>query len=146
MNMIFWKYKKYNKDMDKKYGDSSFENDSIKYIWGVKSFDDLSGADCCLDTMNDIDIIYDKKNKKYMLGIETAYTFENYDSECVYLKKCLDAFTKYMDNNNLNKNEKFYLFFSKPETSTRANSIEELYTNFKIFVDGFCNQCMNMEN
>lgn len=138
-----WKYNKYDKNMDKKYGDSSLENDAIKHIWGVKSFDDLSGADCCLYTMNDIDITYDKKSKKYMLGIETAYMFDNNESECIYLKKCLDAFTKYMDTNNLDKNKKFCLFFSNPETSTSADSIEELYTNFKIFVDGFCNQNIN---
>lgn len=131
--------------MDRKYGDSSLENDSIKHIWGVKSFDDLSGADCCLYTMNDIDITYDKKRKKYMLGIESAYMFENHESECTYLKKCLDAFTEYMDIHNLNKNKKFCLFFSNPETSTSADSIEELYTNFKIFVDGFCNQNIDVE-
>lgn len=126
--------------MDKKYDDSSLENDSLKHIWGIKSYDDLSGSDCNLYTMNDIDITYDKKNKKYMLSIETAYMFENYKSECTYLKKCLSAFTEYMDIHNLNKNKKFCLFFSNPEISTSADSLEELYTNFKIFVDGFCNQ------
>lgn len=29
---------------------------------------------------------------------------------------------------------------SNPCTSMVAGSIEELYTNFKIFVDGFCSQ------
>lgn len=131
--------------MEEKYGGSSLEDDSLKHIWGVKSFDDLSGADCNLYTMNDIDITYDKKEKKYILGIETAYMFDNYGDECNYLKDCLNAFTKYMDINNLNKNKKFHLFFSNPVISTSANSIEELYTDFKIFVDGFCNQNIDME-
>lgn len=129
---------KYTKEMDEKYGDSSLENDELKHIWGVKSWDDLSGADCCLYTMNDIDITYDKEEKKYMLGIETAYMFETHDAECNYLKSCLKAFTKYMDDNGLNKNEPYKLFMCNPCTSMTAKTIEELYTNFKIFTLGFC--------
>ena len=91
-------------------------------------------------TMNDIDITYNKKKKEYMLGIETAYMFENHDGECKYLQSCLRAFTKYMDDNKLDKNKPYDLFMSNPCTSTSAKTIEELYTNFKIFVDGFCNQ------
>ena len=31
------------------------------FIWGVKSYDDLSESECNLYTMNDIDITYNKK-------------------------------------------------------------------------------------
>jgi len=134
------KEEKYNDKMDKKYGDCTLENDDMKFIWGVKSWGDLSGHDACIDTMNDIDIIYDKTKKKYILGIETAYDFENHAAECDYLRNCLNAFTKYMDDNELNKNKSYMLFFSDPCTSMEAETIEELYTNFKIFVDGFCSQ------
>lgn len=116
-----------------------YENEMIKFIWGVKSWDDLTGADACLHTMNDIDIIYDKNAKMYMLGVETAYLFKTYGDECVYLKDCLRAFTKYMDDNGLSKNEPYRLWMSNPCTNMEAETIEELYTNFKIFVDGFCN-------
>lgn len=139
------KEEKYNKEMDEKYGDYSLETDDIKFIWGVKSWDDLSGADACLYTMNDIDLTYDKKNKEYMLGIETAYIFKNHADECEYLRNCLKAFTKYMDDNGLNKNEPYKLFMSNPCTSMEAETIEDLYVNFKIFVDGFCNQNIDME-
>ena len=143
---IAWRREnKYIEDMDKKYGNSSLENDDIKFIWGVTSFDDLSGKDACFYTMNDIDITYDKKKKEYMLGIETAYCFETHVAECEYLQDCLKAFTKYMDDNRLDKNKPFRLFFYNPCTSMVADSIEELYTNFKIFVDGFCNQNIDME-
>lgn len=143
-----YSYRQYEKDykiLEEKYGDPNLEDDFLKHIWGVTSWDDLSSSDSNLYTMNDIDITYDKKSKKYMLGIETAYIFKDYQSECNYLKKCLNAFTKYMDANNLNKNKKFFLFFSEPQITTSADSIEELYTNFKIFVDGFCNQNITME-
>lgn len=90
--------------------------------------------------MNDIDIVYDKENKKYMLGIETAYIFKDHEAECNYLKTCLKAFTKYMDDNGMQTNKPFRLFMSSTCTSMESESIEDLYINFKIFVDGFCNQ------
>lgn len=132
-------------EMGKKYGNYTLETDDYKFIWGVKSWDDLSGADACMFTMNDIDITYDKQRKVYMLGIETAYLFETYESECEYLKDCLNAFTKYMDDNGLNKNEPYRLFMSNPCTNMEAETIEELYTNFKIFVNGYCNQNIDMD-
>ena len=136
-NRAWRKEEKYIKEMDKEYGDYTLETDDFKFIWGIKSYDDLSCTDACLYTMNDIDIIYDKRKKKYELGIETAYLFKTYNDECKYLSDCLKAFTKYMDDNELNKNEPFRLFMSNPCTSMIANSIEELYTNFKIFVNGY---------
>lgn len=139
------KEEKYNEAMDKKYGDCALETDDWKFIWGITSWDDLSGHAANMYTMNDIDITYDKQKKEYMLGVETAYMFETYASVCNYLRTCLDAFSKYMDDNGLNKNKQYTLFMNDPCTSMAADSIEELYTNFKIFVDGFCNQ-NNTEN
>ena len=138
------KEEKYNEEMNKKYGDCTLETDDFKFIWGVKSWDDLSGADACMYTMNDIDLTYDKQKKVYMLGVETAYMFKTHAAECDYLRKCLDAFTKYMDDNGLQKDKPYNLFMSNPCTSMTAETIEELYTNFKIFVDGFCNQDIDM--
>lgn len=117
-----------------------YEDDTLKFIWGVKSYDDLSEADACLHTMNDIDIVYNKEKKVYVLGLETIYMFDNFLAECAYLKGCLDSFTQYMDENGLSKNEPYRLFMSNGCTSIEAETIEELYTNFKIFVDGFCMQ------
>jgi hypothetical protein len=133
--------KRYEKDceeMNKKYVDYALEDDDFKFIWGIKSYDDLSSSDCNMMTMNDIDIVYDKKKKLYCLGIETAYIFEDKQGECNYLKGLLNAFTNYMDKNGLNKNEPYMLFFSNPCTDTSAKTIEELYTNFRIFVEGYC--------
>lgn len=134
------KEEKYNKEMDQKYGDCAIETDDFKFIWGVVSWDDLSGHEANLYTINDIDIIYDKQDKKYMLGIETAYMFKTHELECNYLKGCLNAFTKYMDDNKLDKNKAYRLFMTNPCTSMVADSIEDLYTNFKLFVNGFCTE------
>ena len=43
-----------------------------------------------------------------------------------------------MENNNLDKNKPFTLFMNSPELLITAKTIEELYTNFRIFVNGFC--------
>lgn len=145
IEVAYRKKGKYIKKMHRKYGDCSLENDDIKFVWGIKSGDDLTGSDANLYTMNDIDITYDKKKKRYMLGIETAYVFKTRAAECDYLKKCLNAFTKYMDNNGLKKNRPYILFMSNPCISMVAENIEELYINFKIFVDGFCNQDIDMD-
>ena len=134
------KESKYLEKMDDKYGNYALETDDYKFIWGVKSWGDLSGADACMFTMNDIDIIYDKQKKMYMLGIETAYMFDSYEVECDYLKDCLNAFTKYMDDNKLRKDKPYRLFMSNPCTSMAAETIEDLYTNFKIFVNGYCSK------
>lgn len=135
-NNIEWKVSSYKEN--KNYI-SDTETKDMKFIWGIKSWDDLSGHEANLFTMNDIDVTYDKKRKKYYLGLETAYTFEEKMFESDYLRDCLDAFTKYMNNNGLSTNKQFSLFFNDPCTTCEAESIEELYMNFKIFVDGYSN-------
>jgi len=90
--------------------------------------------------MNDIDITYNRKSKLYYLGIETAYMFNKprKENECKYLKRLLEAFTKFMDGNNYSKDYDYCLFMTNPSTCDKAESIEELYMNFKIFVEGYC--------
>ena len=128
------KYKKLYPD----YEDNDYNMGSLKYIWGVKSWDDLTGKESNLYTMNDIDITYDRETKEYMLGIETAYIFKNKESECKYLRQLLDAFTKFMDDKNYSKDYNVNLFMINPANRNNAESIEELYINFKVFVEGFC--------
>lgn len=132
------KYDKEYKKMETKYGDASLENDNSKFIWGVKSWDDLSGQNCNLFTMNDINIIYDKKKKVYILGVETAYIFETIESECAYLRSCLNAFTKFMKDNHYEITNRFNLFMGNPCIDISAETLEDLYTQFRIFVEGFC--------
>lgn len=131
-----WKYKlKYPN-----YVEDSKHYGSLKHVWGITSYDDLTGSEANLYTMNDIDITYDRDTKLYMLGIETAYMFKEprKQNECEYLKELLSFFDKYMDDNNLLKDFDKCLFFSQPTILTSAESIEELYMNFKIFVEGYC--------
>jgi len=110
---------------------------SIEFIWGVKSWDDLTNQDVELYTMNDIDIIYNTKTKRYSLGIETIYDFEDINKIIQYLEKLLNLFTDFMNTNSYNTKIDFNLScfniisFNQP-------SIEDLYANFYIYVKGIC--------
>lgn len=136
-----YKYQKEMAKYRKLYSDfteeTAYDNGKIKFIWGRKSADDLCQEDACLYTMNDIDITYSRKDKRYMLGIETAYWFENKVDEVKYLERLLYEFTLYMQLNQLAIDEPYRFWMAQPQTLLIAESIPELYTNFKIFVEGY---------
>lgn len=137
-NKIFEKDIKLEEEMFEKYGDC--ENESIKLIFGVKSYDDLCECDVNLYTMNDLDVIYDKQNKKYSISIEAFYQFDSIEGQVRYLNGLLEKFTKYMTDNNFDKNYKisFYdIFYGNININCIANSIEECYARFKFIVEGF---------
>lgn len=74
----------------------------------------------------------------YSLGIETAFLFNDRADEARYLREQLEKFTEYMEQNHYSTNEKYSIFFERPFISLESESIEELYTQFRIFVEGFC--------
>lgn len=145
-NYNWKKEEKHNEKMDKKYGNYTLEDDEMKFIWGIIGTGELTENMPNLYTMNDIEITFNKKEKKYHLGIETVYLFKTHDDECHFLQDCLFAFTKFMDDNGFSKNQPYNLFMSRPDISMEAESIEALYTNFKIFVDGFSLQKQWVQN
>lgn len=129
------KYKKLYPD----YEDNEYNCGLLKHIWGVKSGDDLSGKECNFYTMNDIDVTYDRDSKLYIIGVETAYIFDNKKNKCKYLRRLLDLFTEFMEDNNYSKDYELCLSTSRPPSIlTSAESIEELYIKFKIYVEGYC--------
>ena len=116
-----------------------YENDDMKFIWGVKSWDDLCDSDACLYTMNDIDLIYLKKDNKYILSLETVFMFDKEERKLSYLERCLDAFTKFMVEHGYNINAKphWWDVFSDG-MNAHFDSIEECYAMFKLLVNGYC--------
>jgi hypothetical protein len=111
--------------------------DNIQFIWGIKSWDDFTSSDPNLHTMNDLDITYDYNTKLYYLDIESIYHFkEGKAGEIKYLNRLLKEFTKYMKENNLNINDP-YDFWVGGQILLRAKTIPELYTQFRIFVEGY---------
>lgn len=133
----------YNEDDEDDYIDSfinEYESETMKFIWGVKSWDDLCNCDACLYTMNDIDLIYLKDENKYILGIETIFGFDKEEHKLSYLKGCLDAFTKFMVDNGYDTEVKpqwWDVFMSG--MNTHFDSIEECYGMFKFLVNGYRN-------
>ena len=119
--------------------DPYYEDESMKFIWGVKSWDDLSGSDACLHTMNDIELDYLKDKNKYILSLETIFEFENEESKMGYLESCLDAFTKFMIENGYNTEVKPHWWDVFGDgMNTNFDSIEECYAMFKLLVNGYC--------
>lgn len=106
------------------------------FIWGVKSNIDMCSEPACLHTINDIDLIYSREKKRYILGIETAIWFDKKEDEIGYLTFLLGEFTKYMIANNLPINEPYKFWMSQPSLLLEGETIPEIYTNFKIFVEG----------
>lgn len=124
------------KKMRRKY--SELKYNSLQFIWGVKSWDDLTSADANLYTMNDIEIYYDKDAEKYVLSIETIYSFENGKrGEIAYLNSLLSAFKDFMIQNDYDIDDPCGLFLFGTMSSWRADSISELYTMFRVFVEGY---------
>lgn len=123
---------------------SEYETQSMKFIWGIKSWDDLSSAKAAnLYTMNDIDLIYLKDENKYILGIETMFMFKEEEYKLNYLKGCLKAFTQFMQENGyITENKPFWMdiFSHGWNINTKFDSIEDCYSMFKLLVNGYCSQ------
>lgn len=129
-----------------KYGYT--ETEDIKLIFGIKSWDCLNSCDVNLYTMNDLDIIYDKNSKKYLVSIESCYQWDNKDDTIIYLQSLLLEFTQYMNDNQLNTNYQisFYnIFNGSIGLDCTSDSIEECYSKFKFMVDGYCRMLKGKE-
>ena len=116
----------------------------MKFIWGLKAYDDLSNCDANLETMNDIDLIYLKDEKKYILSVETEYMFNSKESEKEYFKTLLDKFTKWMEEQGYNTNsilspygDMYEIFSGGININTHFNTIEDTYRTFKLLVNGY---------
>ena len=126
------------------YNEDFTENSSMKFIWGLKSYDDLSSCDANLETMNDIDLIYLKDEKKYVLGVETVYMFNSKEAEKEYFKTLLDKFTKWMEEQEYDTNatlspygDMYEIFTNGININTHFDTIEDAYRTFKLLVNGY---------
>lgn len=129
-------YKK-DKDYYDTFNDDYTENEDIKLIFGVVSYDDLTSNTPNLLTMNDLDVIYDKHNNTYSWSVEYIYSFKTIDSKKQYVKRLLDIFTKFMKENGYDTElDGFYTIFAN---ATEFDTLEECYANFKYCVNGYIN-------
>lgn len=137
--------KKEKKRCQKLYADwkdDEYNCGPLKYIWGIKSYDDLSETrDANFYTLNDLDIYFNRDNKLYMLSLETIYSFETVADRIKYLNRLLNTFREYMINNSLfdSNYDPFFLYIYNYGKMFEAESLTELYYKFKIFVTGYSN-------
>lgn len=135
------RYKKSIKKYKKKwpdYVDDEYNCGPYKFIWGVKSDDCLIAGDANIYTMNDIDIDFNRLTNQYELGVEMIYRFISIQDEIEYYRELLDKFTKYVNDNGLDVKQHCNPAFSGFGIQFKADTIEELYIQFKIFVIGYC--------
>ena len=133
-----WVFSRYMKHKYSDWEDNEYNCGDIKFIWGIKSYDCLVSGPANICTMNDIDITYSRKTGLYSLGLETAYLFEEGKiGEVKYLDNLLNEFTKFMNENGYNTNEPYTFFLCSPIVEYFAKTIPELYTQFRIFVEGY---------
>lgn len=126
------------------YNEDFTENSSMKFIWGLLSYDDLSSCDANLETMNDMDLIYLKYEKKYILSVETIYMFNSKETEKEYFKVLLDKFTEWMEKQGYDTNstlnpygDTYKIFTSGININTHFDTIENAYRTFKLLVNGY---------
>ena len=120
-------------------GKKKHRKERYEFVWGLLAYDSLVSSPPSIETMNDIDIIYDREKRQYVLGIETAYVCKDgIRGEARYLRRLLDAFTQFMDERGYDKNEEYSIFMTSPKIKLKAPSIPLLYSQFRIFVEGYC--------
>lgn len=114
------------------------------FVWGIKSLDGTSDCEeANFTTMNDLEIIYNKKENKYLISIETIYLFTNgIEGEKEYLRCLLNQFTAWMQNQGYNLNVQmglYDIFTAGINITSKFDTIEELYGCFKLLVNGYIN-------
>lgn len=118
--------------------EDEYNSGGIRFVWGVKSGDDLSQSEANLYTMNDIDICYDTQKEVYYLGVETIYSFTNgRKGQIAYYDRLLREFTKFMEDNEYDISVRDSEYIIDPIVVLEAKTITELYEMFRIFVEGF---------
>jgi len=123
--------------------DKLYDISGMKCVWGIKSYDDMSGSsEASLYTMNDFDITYLEDEKKYVLSVETIYEFSEKNGEKSYIDRILSNFTAWMIDNGYNTNYKvslYDLFTEGLNITSHFDSIEQAYAVFKVIANAFVN-------
>ena len=132
--------KKEKKRCQKLYSDwkdDEYNCGPLKFIWGVLSPDNMSSDTSNTYTLNDLDIMYNRDTHKYLLGLETIYSFSTYEENLTYLNSLLNQFYKFVKIQLDANIEPFSLHQYNDGNLFIADSITELYYKFKIFVKGY---------
>ena len=108
---------------------SDDELGAIQKIWEYRSAENTG-------LIEDLSIVYNAREDKYYLLFDLFRDFKNdYSSVAYYLLDILGRFTSYMRSKKYAMDAKINIYSVNLEFS--ADTIEELYAKFKIFVTGF---------
>lgn len=113
----------------------------IEFIWGAKSHHDLTDCEPNIYGMNDIEILYDKKTKKYFIGgVETIYLFDKSEDCKKYIAENLYKIRVFMDEKGYKTDTLLSLydvFTEGVNINSKFDTIEELYACFKMLSMGY---------
>lgn len=117
------------------------EQTDFEFIWGLPARED-KGETAGLHTINDIEVIYNKKTKSFAVFIEAGYHFNDTESEVEYLHRLMDSFTEWMIQHGYQVSNKrtFYDVFTG-RNRLFFRSLEAAYEDLKLRIAGYEAQC-----
>ena len=120
--------------------DDEFNMLDNKFIWGYNT--DPTKTPSFL-SWDDAYIYFDRKSKKYCMIVDTAFYTKQLEvdkseeaarAEIDRLFQIADAFRDFLIENNLRQRADFYCF---QDSFLCADSLTELYTKFRIQIEGY---------
>ena len=102
----------------------------LVFVWGEDPHSNLY-------THNAISIIYNMEEKMFYLKIETAVSMSSDEMWGQYLLETFEMFTEFMRQNGLNEYAQKDMFMAEPKIELKARTIEELYTEYRMFVNAY---------
>ena len=127
--------------------DNEFNMGPLKFIFAVTSntnnyLNNIKDQLPSFNTLNDLLIYYNRDTKKYLLNIEIGYNKKD-ESDIDYLFRLNHEFQVFMDQQgksvNLfgNLDSKLFNFINNDMDYWIADTLEELYYKFYVFVSGY---------
>lgn len=111
--------------------------DDFEIVWGVMSYDDLTGSPQPTNyTLNDLMLIHWKEDDTYSVDVETIYDFEGREAAVTYLSTLLNAFTDWMKEQGYDTDTPPTLQQAFGPNDGRFDTIEQAYADFKMRVKG----------
>lgn len=118
--------------------EDAYTNNDLEFVWGILSGGALDDK-ASLYSLNDLDVTYNKIEKKYYLSIETIYKFKDDRAKSLYIQDLYEQFTQYMYDCNLSVNKELSLadVLTDGTVLLETDDMETLYAQFKFLVKGY---------
>lgn len=127
------------------FDETSDEESPYQFIWGVKSWDDLTDGPACEYSMNDIDITF--MDGQYVLSLEEIYEFQTEEDRIAYFEKLADIFKAWLISekgydpeilDNMSKasflSEYYPTAVMSEVVTLRSSTLDDLYRKLNLFI------------